>query len=328
VPTSVTPDFERLCEEEFRVAADAVYKNLDLEVAGIKAHFGSMGHTLSTDLGETVKQAVLQRFDKVVKAFDHVFLDKWRDDSKRPFTEEDKRWLDEQVTKQFEPRTLEAWSKCSGYLWEQTRFLARYWDETGIEARQRLTQVRKSIEILQLEKRVLYSNPTDVKSPPTGNLTPLSDAEQQAFFATGSDHDAYIHIRAILQTAKANLFIIDPYMDGTIYQVLGTLISAKMTVKILTSKVSSDFVLEGRKFVKQHTQFCLEFRRTKDFHDRFIILDQTKCYLIGASIKDAGNKGFAIVELEDSRSCHQTRNGGLGIGHPPLASRLRWSNPL
>jgi hypothetical protein len=130
-------------------------------------------------------------------------------------------------------------------------------------------------------------------------LMPLSDAEQEAFFAKGSDHDAYIHIRAILQTAKRNLFIIDPYLDGTIYQVLGTLVSAKMTVKILTSKVPSDFVLEARKFVKQHSQFTLELRKTKDFHDRFIILDEAKCYLMGASIKDAGSKGFAIVAIED-----------------------------
>lgn len=117
VATSATPDFERLCEEEFRVAADFAYENLDREVAGIKAHFGSMGHILSTDLGETVKQAVLQRFDIVLKAFEHAYLDKWREDSRRPFTDEDLAWLNLQVTSQLEPRVVDAEGKCNAYLW-------------------------------------------------------------------------------------------------------------------------------------------------------------------------------------------------------------------
>ncbi len=83
--------------------------------------------------------------------------------------------------------------------------------------------------------------------------------EREAFFAKGSDHDAYVHIRTILQLAKGELFIIDPYMDGSIYQVLGTLPATTMALKILTSKAPSDFALEGQKFVKQHSGFTLEF---------------------------------------------------------------------
>jgi hypothetical protein len=123
--------------------------------------------------------------------------------------------------------------------------------------------------------------------------------EHEAFFVKGSNHDAYVHIRAILQLAKAELFIIDPYMDGSIYQVLGTLTPATMVVQILTSKVPTDFALEGQKFVKQHPGFTLRLRKTKDFHDRFVIVDRSTCYLLGASIKDAGNKGFTIVPLEE-----------------------------
>ena len=44
----------------------------------------------------------------------------------------------------------------------------------------------------------------------------------------------------------------------------------------------------------------LKVRRTTSFHDRFLILDGTEGYLIGASLKDAGKKSFAIAKLEDS----------------------------
>jgi hypothetical protein len=125
-------------------------------------------------------------------------------------------------------------------------------------------------------------------------------SECEVFFVKGSDHDAYVHIRSILQTSKADLFIIDPYMDGSMYQLLGTLAPATMTVRILTSKYPADFSLETKKFAKQHTGFSIEVRTTKDFHDRFIFLDQTRCYLLGASIKDAGNKGFTVVPLQEA----------------------------
>lgn len=133
-------------------------------------------------------------------------------------------------------------------------------------------------------------------------LTGVDDSagiEREVFFVKGSDHDAYVHIRSILQTAKADLFIIDPYMDGSIYQLLGTLAPETMTVRILTTKCPADFSLEHKKFTKQHPGFSVEVRTSKDFHDRFIILDQMRCYLLGASIKDAGNKGFTVVPLQE-----------------------------
>ena len=124
--------------------------------------------------------------------------------------------------------------------------------------------------------------------------------EREVFFVKGSDHDAYVHIRSILQTAKADLFVIDPHMDDSIYQVLGTLTATPMHLRIVTSKHPADFALETNKFVKQHAGFVVEVRATRDFHDRFIFLDQTTCYLLGASIKDAGNKAFTVVPLQES----------------------------
>ena len=43
----------------------------------------------------------------------------------------------------------------------------------------------------------------------------------------------------------------------------------------------------------------LKVKKTQVFHDRFIILDGSTSYHIGASIKDAGKKCFAISLMED-----------------------------
>lgn len=121
--------------------------------------------------------------------------------------------------------------------------------------------------------------------------------DTQKFFPKGSDHDAYKHIREILQRATSSLLIIDGYMDSTIYVVLSTLTKTP-DVRFLTSKIPNDFGLEGKKFARQHA-LALEIRTTRDFHDRFILVDGKECYFLGASIKDAGAKGFSIVPLRD-----------------------------
>ena len=44
----------------------------------------------------------------------------------------------------------------------------------------------------------------------------------------------------------------------------------------------------------------LTVKKTQVFHDRFIILDGSTAYHIGASIKDAGKKCFGISLMTDS----------------------------
>lgn len=45
----------------------------------------------------------------------------------------------------------------------------------------------------------------------------------------------------------------------------------------------------------------MSVKTTTDFHDRFLIIDDKEDYLIGASIKDAGKKSFAITKMEDGK---------------------------
>ena len=40
-------------------------------------------------------------------------------------------------------------------------------------------------------------------------------------------------------------------------------------------------------------------RYTTAFHDRLLVLDDTQGYFVGASLKDAGKKCFAISRIED-----------------------------
>lgn len=134
--------------------------------------------------------------------------------------------------------------------------------------------------------------------PKQGVLTDVST--QDRFFATGSTHDAYVHVRSLLQSASRELFIIDGYLDETIYLTLATIGASPLAIKIMTSNVPPDFGLEGRKFAAQRPGVSLEIRQSRDFHDRFIFVDRTGCYFLGPSIKDAGGRSCAIIELSDA----------------------------
>ena len=88
-------------------------------------------------------------------------------------------------------------------------------------------------------------------------------------------------------------------MDSSIFKVLATIPSIGLRIQVLSFNLPNDFMLEAKKFLGQYSHFSIEVRKTKEFHDRFIIVDGKQCHHIGASIKDAGSRVFMISQLED-----------------------------
>ena len=130
-------------------------------------------------------------------------------------------------------------------------------------------------------------------------LLPIGDTVRELFFGEKTEHDAYVGIRGILQGASSSLVVVDPYVDQSILTLLTACAKANMNVRILTSRIPSDFALEAKKWLTQHQGVVLEVRTSKEFHDRFIVLDGQSCWHIGASLKDAGAKAFMISQIED-----------------------------
>ncbi|MFC1890596.1 hypothetical protein ACFL4G_12660 [Thermodesulfobacteriota bacterium] len=131
------------------------------------------------------------------------------------------------------------------------------------------------------------------------SLIAVGGSVLELFFPDGSHHDAYIHIREILQSAAEEVDIIDPYIDGSTLILLTACAKPGMQFRLLTSKHPPDLALEAEKWRKQQADNVLEIRTTMEFHDRFIVIDRTQCWHSGASIKDAGNKVFMLSQLED-----------------------------
>ena len=72
-------------------------------------------------------------------------------------------------------------------------------------------------------------------------------------------------------------------------------------------------------FNQQYPSLDIDY--TEDFHDRFLIIDEVMAYHVGASLKDAGKKCFAINIIEDRANIidilnriNKTDNGGTDDG--------------
>jgi hypothetical protein len=106
-----------------------------------------------------------------------------------------------------------------------------------------------------------------------GRLIPTMADVKELFFPKDTQHDAYVEIRKLFQKAIGSITVVDPYPDSSVLIVLSTISTSSLKVRLLTHKIPSDFPQETRKFLAQHTNFTLEARRSKEFHDRFILLD-------------------------------------------------------
>ena len=69
-----------------------------------------------------------------------------------------------------------------------------------------------------------------------------------------------------------------------------------VNVLIVTSGKGNLTDKDIAKFNSQYPKLTVKI--SKDFHDRFLIIDRRDVYHIGASIKDAGKKSFGITKLE------------------------------
>jgi hypothetical protein len=134
-------------------------------------------------------------------------------------------------------------------------------------------------------------------------IVPIGSEVIELYFEKGLLHSAYQRIRDIIHGSVKEIYIIDPYIDSSIFELFKCFESTKLSIKVLTAKTPADYVHEKNLFLKQYTNLTIEEKMTKDFHDRFIIIDKKSTYHLGASIKDAGRKVFMINKIEDKDIC-------------------------
>lgn len=130
------------------------------------------------------------------------------------------------------------------------------------------------------------------------NSTPI-----QGIFYDGQLWDARIFVDRLVKSAKKSLLLIDNWVTLDTLDML-----ARKNKGVLLTVVTSGhndrkgnpkltiLPADVKKFNAQYPK--LEIKVNERFHDRFLILDDTELYLIGASLKDLGKKCFAFTRMD------------------------------
>jgi len=116
----------------------------------------------------------------------------------------------------------------------------------------------------------------------------------QGIFYDGQIFDAYEFVSSIIKQAKKEIVLIDNYIDESVL----TLFSKNQDIKvtIYTHTITKQLKLDIQKYNSQYTPITI--KTFKNSHDRFLIVDKTELYHIGASLKDLGKKWFAFSKMD------------------------------
>ena len=212
-------------------------------------------------------------------------------------------------------------SKISTSSWGGTRYKPYAFTEQGIYMLMTVLKgdlaVRQSKALIRLFKKMKqyfadnagilqridtlehHNIETDIKMKTLFTLVDRYKIEdKQGVFVQGQIFDAYTKFQELIQKAKKEIILIDNYIDLTVLDSL-TVKSPGVDVIIYTQPQTPIKKLDIAQFNAQYP--TLTIKNTTSMHDRFLIIDRTEIYHIGASLKDLGKKCFGFTRLEEAQ---------------------------
>lgn len=152
---------------------------------------------------------------------------------------------------------------------------------------------------LEQVKRVLYRvlAAAELKSPP---------AARGAFIPVGSAFDAFAAVSKILQAAKRDVLIVDPYMDEAALTEFGQAMPAGVGLRLLADQKDHKPTLApaAQKWVAQYgagRPLAVRLAPPRTLHDRAIFIDGTGAWTLTQSLKDFAKRSPAeIIRADDT----------------------------
>ena len=118
----------------------------------------------------------------------------------------------------------------------------------------------------------------------------------QGVFFDGQLWDACSLAEKLVARAKKSIVLVDNWIGPGTLDILAKKRKG-VAVRVVTSARGNK--LAASDIVKFNVQYpSLTVTTSAAFHDRFLIIDESEIYLIGASFKDLGKKCFAFAKLD------------------------------
>ena len=117
----------------------------------------------------------------------------------------------------------------------------------------------------------------------------------EGIFFDGQIFDAYAFATNLIKSAKNSLILIDNYIDENTLLMLSKRTTG-VDATIYTQRITPQLQLDLTRHNNQYPP--INIRTYRQAHDRFLIIDQSDVYHIGASLKDLGKKLFAFSKMD------------------------------
>jgi hypothetical protein len=122
-----------------------------------------------------------------------------------------------------------------------------------------------------------------------------AELPRQGLFFDGQVFDAYELASKIIRSAKRSIVLIDNYIDEVTLSIFCKK-NQGVRVLLLSKNITKAILLDVQ---KANTQFGhIKIKAFDKSHDRFLIIDESEVYHLGASLKDLGKKWFAFSKLD------------------------------
>lgn len=161
----------------------------------------------------------------------------------------------------------------------------------SVEKRQIETEEKLNRNLLRIDEKLDINEKNFEK---VFDALEAADLPKQGVFCDGQIFDSYKFVSDLIRKAKTSIVLVDNYVDDTVLAMLDKRKNGVLAT-IYTQSISKQLTLDLQKHNAQYAP--IDVRVLKNFHDRFLFLDEKTIYHIGASVKDLGKKVFGFSKL-------------------------------
>ena len=111
----------------------------------------------------------------------------------------------------------------------------------------------------------------------------------------GQTFDYFEEVRKVIETARSDVFFVDPYLDADFVSRYLPYVAKGTTVRLLGGPKRMATLLPAVDLFRQQSGIHIQVRSSKDIHDRYLFVDRAACYLSGASFKDGAKFAPAVL---------------------------------
>ena len=152
-------------------------------------------------------------------------------------------------------------------------------------------QILTNLILKDLDKK------TESRQPPQDNHMQHEKHPKEKTYAREKEYNLYKDLKSIFANAKRDVFVVDAYVDKTMYERYIEEIPQIAKVRILTNRPSSSVIEVGKMIAKTRS---LKVVDSNSVHDRYVFVDG-KGWMLGASLKDAARlKPTTLIQLQDA----------------------------